>query len=70
MNSRIGLILPLFLVSSCIVDRELDFAAAIFTTKDFSFFIGTDSYIFRVTPQMIPAGKANLSLTFGVSHAL
>ena len=45
-------------------------AAAIFTTKEFSFFVGTDSYIFRVTPQMIPAGKANLSLTFGVSHAL
>ena len=44
--------------------------AAIFTTKEFSFFIGTDSYIFRITPQMIPAGKANLSLTFGVSHAL
>ena len=44
--------------------------AANFTTKEFTFFIGTDSYIFRVTPQLIPAGKANLSLTFGVSHAL
>lgn len=44
--------------------------AAHFTTKEFTFFIGTDSYFFRVTPQMIPAGRANLSLTLGVSHAL
>lgn len=44
--------------------------AAHFMTKEFTFFIGTDSYIFRVTPQMIPAGKANVSLTFGVSHPL
>jgi len=41
-----------------------------FTTREFNFFVGTDSYIFRVTPQMIPAGRANVSLTFGVSHAL
>ena len=38
--------------------------------KSGNFFVGTDSYIFRVTPQMIPAGRANVSLTFGVSHAL
>ena len=44
--------------------------AANFTTKEFTFFIGTDSYIFRVTPQLIPAGKAKLSLTFGVCHGL
>lgn len=44
--------------------------AANFSTKEFTFFIGTDSYIFRVTPQMIPAGKANASIAFGISHAL
>lgn len=45
-------------------------AAANFTTKEFNFFVGTDSYIFRVTPQMIPVGRANASITFGISHAL
>jgi hypothetical protein len=45
-------------------------AAANFTTKEFTFFVGTDSYIFRVTPQMIPVGRANASITFGISHAL
>ena len=41
-----------------------------FSSKELNFFIGTDSYLLRVTPQMIPVGNLNTNLAFGISHML
>lgn len=35
--------------------------------KVVNFFIGTDSYVARITPQFIPVGKANTSVRMGLS---
>ena len=41
-----------------------------FRTSEANIFIGTDAYAFKVTPQLIPAGKANITATIGAVFPL
>lgn len=41
-----------------------------FRTSEANIFIGTDAYVFKVTPQLIPAGKANITATIGAVFPL